>query len=53
MSDRRNRDVGRKRVRQQVRYRCDCWLCTDWKTKKRILLEKLDRKDRVRSMLTK
>jgi hypothetical protein len=36
MSDRKNRDVGRKREQQKHKYDCDCWLCAP-ENKKRLL----------------
>ena len=38
MSDRRNRDIGKKRERQKHRVLCDCWLCMPGKDKKRAVL---------------
>jgi len=40
MSDRKNRDVGRKKEWQKYHHLCDCWLCTNGKTKKRLLKER-------------
>lgn len=45
MSDRKNRDVGRKRERVQNKKMCDCWLCTDGATKKKRGLRRQDRKE--------
>lgn len=49
MSDRQNRDVGQKRVKQKYYYRCDCWLCTDGATKKRIKKKRQERKELLKS----
>lgn len=40
MSDRRNRDVGHKRKYASV-YMCDCWMCTDGRTKLRKIKHRL------------
>lgn len=44
MSDRKNRDRGNKKARGNP-YSCDCWLCTDGKTKKRIKLARQEKKE--------
>ena len=43
MSDRKNRDKGIKNTRKKL-WMCDCWLCTDGKTKKRILTNRIRNK---------
>lgn len=50
MSDRSNRDVGKKRNQQRHRRYCDCWLCMEDPAKKRILEERANRKEIQRSL---
>lgn len=50
MSDRRNRDLGNKRDRQLHRRYCDCWLCMEDPVKKKIIEDKINRKE-LRSSL--
>ena len=38
MSDRKNRDVGRKKEWQKYHHRC--WFCVNGKTKKRLLKQR-------------
>jgi hypothetical protein len=47
MSDRSNRDLGRKKAfkKEHGKFGCDCWLCQDGKTKKRTMLLKQDKKE--------
>lgn len=40
MSDRKNRDVGRKKAYKKHKRLCNCWLCLPSKEKKIILREK-------------
>lgn len=35
MSDRKNRDIGNKRVHQENKHECSCWLCEEGKVKLR------------------
>ena len=46
MSDRKNRDVGRKRTYQGCNY-CGCWHCMCGAEKKRIILERSKRNDLI------
>lgn len=50
MSDRRKRDVGRKREHQQNKHDCDCWYCMDGGTKKKIRKQREDRKEIQREL---
>jgi hypothetical protein len=43
MSDRKNRDKGIKNTRKKL-WVCGCWRCTDGKTKKRLLTQRVERK---------
>jgi hypothetical protein len=45
MSDRKNRDIGNKREHQKNKPQCDCWLCREGKTKKRVIRDKDIRKE--------
>lgn len=40
MSDRKNRDLGKKKEHQKYKSLCNCWLCIPSKEKKRILRER-------------
>mgnify|MGYP003344375125 CR=1 FL=1 len=50
MSDRSNRDLGRKRDRQRHRKYCNCWLCMEDPIKKKIAEERANRKEIQRSL---
>lgn len=45
MSDRRNRDRGRKKEHQANRPECDCWYCMGGAEKKRIQRDRANRKE--------
>lgn len=49
MSDRANRDRGRKRPlqRPECRWQCDCWYCTEGAVKVREMKDKSLRKDKL------
>jgi hypothetical protein len=46
MSDRTNRDRGRKKATKRGKWVCDCWLCISGKEKKHRIMEKSTRQDR-------
>lgn len=46
MSDRSNRDIGRKKQHKKENNLCGCWLCTSGKDKIRELKEKQLRKEK-------
>ena len=50
MSDRNNRNRGRKEERKRHRRYCDCWLCMEDPVKKRIVEERVNRKEIQRSL---
>lgn len=50
MSDRHNRDVGRKREHQRNKDDCDCWYCMDGSTKSKIVKEREQRKEIQREL---
>ncbi len=41
MSDRKNRDIGRKRELQKHKYDCGCWICMPSANKKRIIMKRM------------
>lgn len=43
MSDRRKRDIGRKRVYKRHRNLCGCWYCEPGATKRRVKRERVNR----------
>lgn len=45
MSDRQNRDVGKKRNQQRHRRYCNCWLCMEDPEKKRLVEERAAKKE--------
>lgn len=45
MSDRKNRDKGIKTARKKYNRMCDCWYCMGGNKKKRILTERIERKE--------
>lgn len=45
MSDRKNRDKGIKTARKKYNRLCDCWYCMGGNEKKRILTDRLERKN--------
>lgn len=46
MSDRKNRDVGNKRVHQETKRECSCWICEEGKVKLRKERERQERRER-------
>jgi 3'-phosphoadenosine 5'-phosphosulfate sulfotransferase (PAPS reductase)/FAD synthetase len=48
MSDRTNRDIGRKKEHKKHWNVCGCWLCTSAKEKIRVLKERVERREFIR-----
>jgi hypothetical protein len=44
MSDRKNRDRGRKNANRRGKWECTCWLCISDKEKNHRILEKSNRR---------